>query len=83
MFTFSYNGMGISLRVPVKICLKLRHDSVYGFLCVACISTSALSFLSLYPVNYFFLFAPEQPLVGQGLLFIEASRSHSDTAHNR
>ena len=28
---------------------------------------------------YFFFFMKQQPLVGQGLLIIEASRSHSDT----
>jgi hypothetical protein len=28
-----------------------------------------------------FLFMAQQPLVGQGLLIIEAARSHSDTPH--
>ena len=31
---------------------------------------------------YFFFSMVQQPLVGQGLLIIEASRSHSDTSHS-
>jgi hypothetical protein len=31
--------------------------------------------------HQFFFFMAQQPLLGQGLLIIEASRSHSDTAH--
>jgi hypothetical protein len=33
------------------------------------------------PLNFFVLMA-QQPLVGQGVLCVEASRSHSDTAHS-
>jgi hypothetical protein len=37
----------------------------------------------LYPLAQYWIFSmAQQPLVGQGLLIIEASRSHSDTLHS-
>jgi hypothetical protein len=32
--------------------------------------------------SFFFCYMAQQPVVGQGLLIIEASRSHSDTPHS-
>jgi len=40
-----------------------------------------LSFLHTRPLEITNFFIAQQPLVGQGLLRIEASRSHSDTPH--
>jgi hypothetical protein len=33
-------------------------------------------------ISVFIFFMAQQPLVGQGLLVTEASRSHSDTPHS-
>ena len=33
-------------------------------------------------ITHIFLYIALQPLVGEGLLIIEASRSHSDTPHS-
>jgi hypothetical protein len=38
--------------------------------------------LTAVKVPFFFLPMAQQPLVGQGFLIIEASRSHSDTSHS-
>jgi hypothetical protein len=33
-------------------------------------------------LGHLFLFMAQQPLLGQGLLIVEASRSHTDTLHS-
>ena len=40
-----------------------------------------VQFLIFLRSNYIFLPMAQPPLVGQGLLIMEASRSHSDTPH--
>jgi hypothetical protein len=44
--------------------------------------TDILLYVNIQGLDYFFLPVAEQPPVGQGLLTVEASRSHSDTPHS-
>jgi hypothetical protein len=37
--------------------------------------------MAIKQAKFYFFPVAQQPLVGQGLLIIEASRSHSDTPH--
>ena len=45
-------------------------------------SRPRVSYLKFYPPRPFLSPMAQQPLVGQGLIIIEASRSHSDTPHS-
>jgi hypothetical protein len=43
---------------------------------------SGINPLLFHHVRMFYFSMAQQPLMGQGLLIIEASRSHSDTQHS-
>ena len=53
-----------------------------NFVCVICVSLEPVKEWTPRKESLRFLFMAQQPLVGHGLLIIEASRSHSDTTHS-
>jgi hypothetical protein len=82
-FKTKYRHAGILLNVNAaiyfkfKLQLKFRNNENYASIIVNSIHIYAKRHTEL-KLNFL---VARQPVVGQGLLIVEASRSHSDTPH--
>jgi hypothetical protein len=59
-----------------------KYKLFYNARCLETAFYNHISYIKIQCFNAIFSFMAQQPLVGQGLLIIEASRSYSDTSHS-